>query len=68
MNLLTTKEVADRLGVTVRRVQALITAGRLSARKLGRDYVVEESDLEAVLERKPGRPITKSKTVGGQAA
>lgn len=56
MKLLTTNEVAARLGVTVRRVQAMIKDGRLDAQKLGRDYVVKESDLESVRERKSGRP------------
>jgi excisionase family DNA binding protein len=56
MSLLTTKEVAERLGVSLRRVQAMITAGRLSAQKMGRDYFVQESDLKLVEGRKSGRP------------
>jgi excisionase family DNA binding protein len=56
MNLLTTKEVADRLGVTVRRVQALIQAGRLPAQKVGRDFLIQEKDIRLVEERNPGRP------------
>ena len=55
MKLLTTKEVAQRLGVSIRRVQAMITAGRLPATRLGRDYVVNEKDLKIVEIRKPGR-------------
>ena len=64
MNLLTTKEVAARLGVTIQRVQALIQDGRLPAEKLGRDYVIKEQDLKLVADRKPGRPrkqTTRSK-------
>ncbi len=56
MSLLTTPEVAERLGVTVTRVQQMITAGRLPAEKLGRDYVVKEDDLALVANRKAGRP------------
>ena len=56
MRLLSTPEVADRLGVTVSRVQALIWAGRLPAQKVGRDYVIREEDLRLVKDRKPGRP------------
>ena len=56
MELLTTKETAEKLGVSVRRVQAMITDGILPATKLGRDYVIKESDLESVKDRKPGRP------------
>jgi excisionase family DNA binding protein len=59
VKLLTTKEVAEKLGVTVRRVQAMINDRRLKAEKLGRDYVIKEADLEAVKERKAGRPINK---------
>lgn len=59
MKLLTTKEVAEKLGVTVRRVQAMIKDGRLEAEKLGRDYVVRESALEKVKNRKPGRPLNR---------
>jgi len=56
MSLITTKEAAERLGVSTLRVQQLIWAGRLPAQKLGRDYVIEESDLKLVADRKPGRP------------
>lgn len=56
MKLLTTKEVAERLGVTVARVHALIREKRLPAEKMGRDYMLKEKDLKLVEERKPGRP------------
>ncbi len=56
MELLTTAEVAIRLGVTIKRVQAMIRDGRLPAEKLGRDYVIREQDLKLVADRKPGRP------------
>ena len=56
MNLLTTKDVAERLGVSVRRVHALIKAGRLPAQKYGRDYLIDEKSLELVKERRIGRP------------
>lgn len=54
--LLTTPEVAERLGVTTRRVLALIQAGRLPSQQFGRDHVIKESDLALVSERKSGRP------------
>lgn len=56
MKLLTTKEVAGRLGVSVRRVHALIQAERLPAEKFGRDYMIKEEDLKSVQDRRPGRP------------
>lgn len=57
MNLLTTNEVAARLGVTIKRVQAMIRDGRLPAEKMGRDYFIKEDDLKLVAHRKPGRPL-----------
>jgi excisionase family DNA binding protein len=55
MNLITTEQAATELGVTRRRVQALIQSGRLKATKVGRVYVIRPKDLEAVRVRKPGR-------------
>jgi excisionase family DNA binding protein len=62
MKLLSTREVADRLGVSVLRVQQLIWAERLPAQKIGRDYVINESDLKFVEDRKPGRPPKQVET------
>jgi excisionase family DNA binding protein len=56
MNFLTTKQVAEKLGVSLRRVQALVTSGRLPAQKFGRDYMIREKDLKLVENRKVGRP------------
>lgn len=56
MNLLTTKQVAERLGVTMKRVQAMVRDKRLPAEKIGRDYLIKEMDLKLVMNRKPGRP------------
>lgn len=54
--LLSVKEAAAILGVNHQRVQALISQGRLPAQKIGNSYVIKESDLELVKERKTGRP------------
>ncbi len=56
MALITTSQAAQQLGVSVRRVQALIKARRLPAERIGRDWLINESNLERVAERKPGRP------------
>jgi excisionase family DNA binding protein len=56
MNLLTTKEAAERLGITPRRVVAMIQAEQLPAEKFGRDYMIKEKDLKLVEDRKVGRP------------
>ena len=50
-----TKQAATALGVSPRRVLALIEAGRLPAKKIGRDWIIEEQDLDLVRDRKPGR-------------
>ena len=57
--LITTKEAAKELGVTMRRVQALIKAGRLPAQKMGRYCIIRMADLDKVRVRKPGRPTMK---------
>jgi len=54
--MLTTRDVAERLGVSLRQVQTLIKQGKLPAAKIGRDYVVNESDLKFVQHRPKGRP------------
>ena len=64
MKLLTTREVAERLGVSERRVRALISEGKLTAHRIGRDYAIEETAVRSVkIYGKPGRP--SSKTRGG---
>lgn len=56
MKLLTTAEVAERLGVHRTRVNVLIKEGRLPAQQFGRAYLVNEKDLKLVENRKTGRP------------
>lgn len=53
---LTTKEVAQKLGVSVGRVQQFIANGRLPALKVGNTNLVKESDLKLVENRTNGRP------------
>jgi len=54
---LTTKQAAEKLGVTVGRVQQLVAENRLPSVKIGRDRFILEKDLELVKERKrTGRP------------
>lgn len=56
MEYLTTAEVARELGVTVRRVQAMVKAGRLPASRFGRSLMIRRADLSRVRDRRPGRP------------
>jgi len=60
MNLLTTQDAADRLGVTTGRVRILILTGRLPAEKFGRAHMIREEDLKLVEDRKPGRPTKQT--------
>jgi excisionase family DNA binding protein len=56
---MTTIEAAEALHVTRGRVCQLITAGRLKAKRIGRDWHIEPAALGAVRVRKPGRPSGK---------
>jgi excisionase family DNA binding protein len=60
-DLISSKEAAEKLGLSLRRVQALTTDGRLPAQKIGNSYVIRDKDLELVKVRKPGRPKTPNK-------
>ena len=53
--MLTVKEAAAELGVTVSRVHALMDADRLRYKKVGSVYLVYRDRL-FYAKRKPGRP------------
>jgi excisionase family DNA binding protein len=57
MDLLTTNEAAKRLHVTPIRIRQMIREGKIEAKQVGRDYVIEESSLDSVKTYgKAGRP------------
>jgi excisionase family DNA binding protein len=56
MQRLSAAEAAKRLGISVRRVQQLVRAGRLPAEEFGGAFVIKEKDLQLVANRRPGRP------------
>lgn len=57
MKLLSTSEAASKLGVSERRVRSMITEGKLTAHRLGRDYAIEDQVLKTVpVYGKRGRP------------
>ena len=58
---LTSKQAAERLGVTPARVRQMVLDGSLPAEKFGRDLVIKSSDLALVADRPLGRP-PKAKT------
>ncbi len=57
---LTTRQVAEKLGVSIGRVQQLVAENRLPSVKIGRDRFILESDLKLVADRKTGRPKKQS--------
>ena len=66
MELLTTNEAAKILHVTPIRVRQLIREGKIEARQIGRDYVIEESSLETVKTYgKAGRPAKETSNKNG---
>lgn len=56
VELLNTKQAAERMGVTVARIQQWIWDGRLPAIRPGRDYLIDGKDLENIIELRRGRP------------
>lgn len=52
--LLTTKEVAEIVGVTDGRIRQLILAGVLPAEKFGKSNVIRRADLKLLQERAHG--------------
>ena len=56
MNYLTTKETAEKLGVSTGRIRQMVIAGQLHAEKFGRELMISETDIKAVRHRKTGRP------------
>ena len=64
MAILTSAQAAERLGVSVRRVQQLVKDGHLPAEQFGGSLMINEEDLKLVENRKVGRP---RKAQSGQA-
>lgn len=61
--LLSVKQAAERLGVSVPRVHQLIQDGRLEAQKIGRDYIISGDALAGdILERPTGRPAKEKES------
>jgi excisionase family DNA binding protein len=61
MALLSAVEAAKRLGVSRRRVLAMINAGLIKAQRVGSYWVIDEAALNTpeVRQRRPGRPPKK---------
>ena len=50
MTVYTTEEVAARFRVNVRTVRRMIRAGKLKAVRVGKEYRIEESEIERITE------------------
>lgn len=64
-DFISTRAASEKLGLSVRRVQALITSGRLPAEKIGNSYVVREQNLKLVEDRPTGRPAKRAESKNG---
>lgn len=62
MQIISTAEAARRLKVSPSRVRAMIKAKRLKAMKVGHEWLIDPKDLDAVKDRKVGRPHKSRKT------
>lgn len=64
--MLTVPEAATRLGCDPETIRRWIRSGRLRARKVGTQHVIEEQDLETLLERDtlPLPPAWKKTSTG----
>jgi excisionase family DNA binding protein len=56
MTKLTTTQAAAKLGVSRSWLRHLIRDGKLKAEKIGRDWLIEEFELDALGRGKIGRP------------
>lgn len=57
MKLIGSKDAAEKLGVSDRRIRAMIKEGKIKAVNVGGGYVIEESELKNVqIHGKAGRP------------
>ena len=65
--LLTTQQVAERLGITDSRVRQLVLEGRLPAQRFGRSHMIRAADLKAVEGMKRGRPAKAKAGVARKA-
>ena len=61
MKVIGTKAAAQILGLSERRVRALIAEKKLRAHKVGRDYAIEPRNLRSIqVHGKSGRPTIQA--------
>jgi excisionase family DNA binding protein len=59
MKYLTADQAGEALGISGRRVRALIKSMRLPAKRFGKCWMIDRADLKKVADRKPGRPRSR---------
>ena len=65
MDLLTTGQAAEVLGMSERGIRKLIDRGRLRSRRVGRNHLISARDLrQAEYRPGPGRPAIKKGSRG----
>jgi excisionase family DNA binding protein len=62
MKIISTTEAARRLNVSPSRIRAMIASARLKGIKVGKVWLIDPKDLDAVKDRKVGRPRKARKT------
>ena len=68
MAILTAAQAAERLGISVRRVQQLVKDGRLPAEQFGGALMIKEVDLKLVQNRKVGSAPTAKAEIDSKAS
>ena len=61
--MLSVSDAARHLGVTPHRVRVLISEGRLRAVKVGPNYVLTQTQVDAMVRFAPGRPKKNSEII-----
>jgi excisionase family DNA binding protein len=57
-DLLTTGQAARELGISAGRMRQFVTEGRIPVTRTGPYNLIDRDDLEALRQRRPGRPET----------
>ena len=52
---LNTRQVAERIGLSVSQVRRLINSNLIKSQKIGTEYIINENDIKNIVRRKPGR-------------
>lgn len=66
--LLSSREAAAELGISIVRVNVLINEGRIPATRVGSYWAIRRGDLDAVRNRPTGRPRTSPQEAKGEPA